>query len=87
MEELYEGSALSEVEYQILLAIFEERLLSGDMDADYFPGYAIKEVKETDGSSKWVIVQRTGYSFTEISTWISGVYSSREEALKSVTRD
>jgi hypothetical protein len=78
------GAAVTPSEYEAFRQFYLEYLRSGDADADYQPGYALKELKTQDGNRLWVIVLRTGYSFSDLRTWLGGIYKSKEEALRSV---
>ncbi|MBK7706481.1 MAG: hypothetical protein IPJ30_12055 [Acidobacteria bacterium] len=46
-----------------------------------FPIYLLAEVGDGDGNKGVALILRTGYAFTEIETWLEGVFATREEAM------
>jgi hypothetical protein len=66
-------------EREIFEPIWVDRILAGDSDADSHPVYALSIHQD-----KWFLVARTGYSFTEINTWIAGEFKTKDEALGSI---
>ena len=58
----------------------------GDVDADSVPTCAFSEVEGEGGEKGVAVVMRLGYSFSEITTWLHGVYSSTDAALADLRK-
>lgn len=59
-----------------------ESQLEGSADADFIPGYVLADIKDQEGNEGVALVLRKGYSFSELRTWIEGVFDSQHEAIQ-----
>ncbi len=60
---------------------WREGLSDMDYDMDTIPTCGIAPVTAPDGRKLFALVCRTGYSFSEIETWLEGVFTSEAEAV------
>jgi hypothetical protein len=58
------------------------KVRSGDVDHDAVPTYAISKHRDC-----WVLIGRTGYSFSGIDTWLVGSFSSKDKAIDYMSKD
>jgi hypothetical protein len=67
------------------LAIYQthwrEGLSGTEYDMDTIPTCGIAPFTTPDGRRNFALVCRTGYSFSEIETWLEGVFPSEAEAV------
>jgi hypothetical protein len=67
------------------LAMYQEYWREGlsdmDYDMDTIPTCSIAPFTAPDGHKLFALVCRTGYSFSEIETWLEGVFTSEAEAV------
>jgi hypothetical protein len=82
VEALCDGSKPTRAEIKQYREWWVESRLAGDGDADLIPGYALSKVQDAHKNEGTALVLRTGYSFSQITTWLEGVYSSGEEAVQ-----
>ncbi len=82
LRELEGGSTPTSDEMGRLRESKREFYLSGDGDADSIPGYALAEVEDDMGNRGIALILRTGYSFSELHTWLEGVFPSRQLAFR-----
>ena len=64
-----------------------EKALRGDSDADQVPSYQTVQIKGPKGRKKVAINMCSGYSFSGLSFWIEGLFSSYERADNYLSRN
>jgi hypothetical protein len=86
-EALSEGAEPTKEEIKLFHDNWLETALNGEADADDIPAYAISVVKDETGNEGVALILRTGYSFSEINTWLEGIYSTTGEAIAHMEED
>jgi hypothetical protein len=79
--ELESGADPTPEELAIYQANWREGLSDMDYDMDRIPTCGIAPFTAPDGRKLLALVCRTGYSFSEIETWVEGVFPSEAEAV------
>jgi hypothetical protein len=82
--ELETGNDPTPEEMQLLREDVRGKIEEGDCDADFIPAYAITAFTSLKGQALYAVTMRKGYSFSEITCWLHGVFESEEEARRSV---
>lgn len=81
MEALRGGAKPNTDETQQFLEGWIQSELEGCGNLEVVPSYSIARVCDECGNEGWALILRTGYSFTQIRTWLEDVFSSEEEAV------
>ena len=79
--ELEGGADPTPEELATYQAHWREGLRDMDYDMDKIPTCGIAPFTAQDGRKLFALVCRTGYSFSEIETWLEGVFPSEAEAV------
>jgi hypothetical protein len=79
--ELQGGADPSHGELAQYQEYWREGLSDMDYDMDTIPTCGIAPFTAPDGHKLFALVCRTGYSFSEIDTWLEGVFTSEAEAV------
>jgi hypothetical protein len=80
-DEIQDGQSPTEAE---ILGVRDHRLeewLSGDADADVVPAYSLVEVTDGGDNRGIAVILCTGYSFSELSIWVEGVFDTKVAAI------
>ena len=85
-EALAEGAKPTKQEIKLFHDNWLESALQGEGDADVIPAYALSIVKDAQGNEGVALLLRTGYSFSEINTWLEGIYTTNEEAISHMEK-
>lgn len=80
LKELRRGAEPTSAEVAAYQKEWMEQQLDTGGDADDIPGYALSMVKDGPLTGTALILRR-GYSFSEVTTWLEGVFASDQEAL------
>ena len=80
-EALRAGASPNAIETEQFLEGWIQAELEGCGDLDVVPTYVIARVCDEAGNEGWALILRTGYSFTQIRTWVEAVFASEEEAV------
>ena len=86
-EELQDGEPLTKDELKEFQERWVENASSGQHDADNIPAFALVKVQDPEGKISVALLYRYGYSFSEISTSFSALFSSAVEARKEMEKD
>jgi hypothetical protein len=84
LKELEAGKDPTPEEMQLLREDARGKIEEGDCDADFIPAYAITAFTSPKGHTLYAVTMRKGYSFSQITSWLHGVFESEDEALRSV---
>jgi hypothetical protein len=79
--ELQEGADPTPKEIAMYQEYWREGLSDMDYDMDTIPTCGIASFTAPDGRKLFALVCRTGYSFSDIDTWLEGVFTSEAEAV------
>ena len=74
-EELQEGEPLTKDELEEFQERWVENASSGQHDADNIPAFALVKVQDPEGKISVALLYRYGYSFSEMSTSFSALFS------------
>ena len=86
-EALTNGAKPTKQEIKIFHDNWLESALEGEGDADEIPAYALSIVKDAQGNEGVALLLRTGYSFSDINTWLEGIYTTTEEAINHMEKE
>jgi hypothetical protein len=79
--ELQEGADPTPKEIAMYQEYWREGLSDMDYDMDTIPTCGIAPLTAPDGRKLFALVCRTGYSFSEIETWLEGVFTSEAKTV------
>ena len=86
LKELEAGKRPKRPEIRAYQKSWIEKALRGNNDADLVPTYQTVEIKGRKGRKKVAIIMCSGYSFSGVSFWVEGLFSSYERADNYLTR-
>lgn len=87
LKELQDGKRPKRSEIKAYQETWIEKALRGNNDADLVPSYRTVEIKGRKGRKKIAIIMCSGYSFSGVSFWIEGFFSSYERADNYLNRE